>query len=164
MRNTRLYIIGDITQESYLDFTKELHESQSEDIIIELTSDGGCALTAMAFYDRIRSCGKNVTIEARGNVGSAAVLILAAGHIRLMSPNAWVYLHEEQLDGTEAEGLGASLHKASIERVFRLENRWNKLLEDATGTSAEIWEDLNRKITRLDREECLTLGLATGVI
>jgi ATP-dependent Clp endopeptidase proteolytic subunit ClpP len=160
----KIYLSGEINDENFSIFSKELTELENdgeENVCIELSSGGGDAYAALAFFDRIRISTCSITIVAFGQVASAAVLILAAGKRRIIAPSSWVMVHE---DSPEVEGL--SVHEA--ERVVRhhrrLENQWNALLAKTTKTSANRWGRLHKKETFLTASECVTLGLADEIL
>jgi ATP-dependent protease ClpP protease subunit len=118
-------------------------------------------MVALAFFDRIRSSSHEFIIVATGLVASAAVIILAAGDMRMMSKEAWVMVHEDEVlldDSTRVQ-------KAckDIKHYERLESQWNELLRQRTGTPAEVWADLHQKETYLDANECKRLGLVDKI-
>lgn len=165
-----IYIAGEINDESYVDFSKQLYALESDDvyedgavIYVELISDGGSLSSAMAFWDRIKSSRLRVLITATGCANSAAMLILAAGDIRRMTRNAWVLVHED----TGGEGIG-DLRIFEVERELRhlrqLEDQWNQLLADVSNITAYEWEQLNQRSAYLDASECLRLGLIEDIV
>jgi ATP-dependent Clp endopeptidase proteolytic subunit ClpP len=160
----RLQIIGEITDKSYKKFSKKLYELETsgptEPITIELNSEGGEAIAALAYSARIRRCKTPIIIITYGQVASAAVLILASGETRLMSREAWVMVHEET---DTLEGTTTDLEK-KVKHMRRLENQWNKLLAEYTTTDAEHWDYLALNETHLCARECLDLGLVDEII
>ena len=160
----RLQIIGEITDKSYKKFSKKLYELEISDpretITIELSSEGGDAMAALAYSTRIRRCKTPIIIIAYGLVASAAVLILASGERRLMAKEAWVMVHE---DSGVLEGNTSSLER-QVKHMRRLENQWNKLLAEYTTTEAEEWDFLALNETYLCAGECRDLGLVDKII
>jgi ATP-dependent protease ClpP protease subunit len=159
-----LNIIGDIDAESYANFVTELRELEAEsndDIEIELNSEGGIALDAIAFSSRMRVSPCKFTIKAYGLVGSAAVLILASGDKRIMTRESWLYVHEDQNPKVRES---TSEKEKAAKQMRRFENQWNQLLEFYTKTSAELWADLHRKDLFISAEECVTLGIVDEVV
>lgn len=164
MKNTRkLYIIGDIDEEAYLNFTTQLAELEADgnkDVHVELNSGGGTAFDALAFYSRITTSPCDIIITARGVVMSAAVLILAAGDKRIMAAEAWVMVHE---DSVKFKGNITNLEKeAKNRRMF--ENQWNYLLAERTHLSKEQWEAFHKEgDLYLSPNECYKYGLIDEV-
>lgn len=162
----KINIIGEIDDNAYKEFVEALDNLdemlEGDDITIELSSFGGDALTALAFYDRIRSCKSDVTIIATGLVASAAVIILAAGDKRCMTKNAWVLVHEDMPAADEGARVTSFERAAKIAR--QLEVQWNKILEERTGVSEEIWEDLHKQERYLTSIDCKKLKLIEKII
>lgn len=165
----KIFISGDITIESFVDFTKRLRKAEllaeqipdeEGSIDITLISPGGDAQVALAYFDRIQASPLKVNIIATGIVASAAVLILAAGHTRRMTKNAWVMVHEESGD------ISGDVHSIEKEVAHwrRLETQWTKLLASVTVTSAEQWAELHKKETYITPEQCLAYGLIEDII
>ncbi len=168
----RLYITGEINDESFHEFSQalaELEESSFELdenglglVEVELISDGGSAYAALAFYDRIINSHITVNITATGIVASAATLVLAAGDTRRMTTNAWAMVHEDTTDVTK--GMMVSKAEAVLRHNRALETQWNELLESQTDTPVAVWEKLNREETFLDAETCKKLGLIEEIV
>lgn len=165
-RFRKIQIIGDIDENAYKEFVDTLDGMEdiapNETIFIELTSHGGDAQIALAFYDRIRLLKGNTVIYAFGIVASAAVLILAAGDKRYMAKNAWVMVHEDTTQVLETDRVSQAEKQLKVSR--RMEEQWNRLLSERTKTSAKVWQELHENETHLDANECLKLGLITKVI
>ncbi len=166
----KIYIVGEISYESYLEFSKELDKLKTSKkykrVLISLTSDGGDAFAALAYYDKIKSFEKNhlpIEIVGNGLIASAAVLILAAPSKRFMTPNAWVMLHEDEviLD----EGVRVSQAEREIKTARRIEDQWCKLLAESTLDFTDLhWKKLHKKETWLNADECKRLNLIQGII
>lgn len=159
-------IIGGIDENAYKSFVDELDENpKANAVMIELNSGGGSAYDALAFYSQIRKIkegGLMCGILATGVVASAAVLILAAGTKgqRQMTREAWVMVHE---DTNKLKGSTTDLEREA-KHMRRMEEQWNNLLAECTGTSAKAWEEMHKKTTYLSAEECLQLGLIDVIV
>lgn len=162
----KINIIGDIDDAAYEKFVESLdgfEEILSGDAVtIELSSAGGDAMAALAFYDRIRQISGDVTIHAFGIVASAAVVILAAGDIRIMSKNAWVMAHEDTV--IHSEDARVSEVERNVGHSRRLETQWSAILASRTNTTATEWGRLHASETYLDAKECLKLGLVDKIV
>lgn len=159
----KIYIVGQIDEESYLKFSKRLSalERQNDDPVeIELASEGGFAYAALAFAGRMEASPCELVVKAYGFIASAAVLILAAGDKRILSADSWVMVHE---DSGEFEGSVAEIEK-KVAHARRMEHQWNKLMEKYSGTHADEWEELHEDTTYLDAVECKTLGLVDEIV
>jgi ATP-dependent Clp protease protease subunit len=157
---SKIYITGDITIESFSLFSKKLSKQQGA-IDIELISEGGEAIAALAYFDKIKRY-RNVTITAYGIVASAAVLILAAGTKRRMARNAWIMVHEDSESCEESRTVMELERDAKHYR--RLENQWAEILSSVSKTSIDKWIELHKNETYLSAQECLELGLIEEII
>ena len=157
----KIQIISDISDESYAKFSAELAEYETNKkhrgpVIVELSSPGGNAYDALAFWARIKNSPKDIHIYAFGLIASAAVLVLAAGDKRIMSKTAWVMVHEDSVQDLTANV--TEMEKFS-KHARDLENQWNDLLESATTTDAGVWEMLHKDTTYLSSDQCKEFGL-----
>jgi ATP-dependent protease ClpP protease subunit len=155
-------IIGDIDEDQYVSFLTQLEEQSNNMIDVVLSSVGGNAMTAIAIHDTIKADPRKFRVTVYGSCQSAAVLILAAGSIRRMSLNSWVMVHEDtslvdkHMKVTEAE------KAAKASRMF--ETQWNRILEEDTGTRADVWENLHKEESYLTAEQCLELNLIQEIV
>lgn len=156
----KLYIIGDISQEGYLDFAKKLdklEEESKEKIVVELGSDGGSPSAGLMYFDRIRASECKIIIHAIGTIQSAAIIVLAAGDFRIGHTGTDYMVHEgrEYIKGT----FTTSDLKDKAKKAIRFEWHWENLMELRTGTPAAKWRALSRKETFFNSERALALGL-----
>lgn len=159
-----IQIIGSIDEESFKVFSKKLRKferSNVKRISVELSSEGGSAYDAMAFFDRIADSRVIVDITATGLVASAAVLVFMAGDSRRMTPSAWLMVHEDSLSGLKNK----KVHEVEKEvgHARRLENQWCELLASVSSLTMLKWSKLHRNETYLSHQECLDLGLLNEV-
>lgn len=160
-----IQIIGTIDEEAYKEFSLTLAEIEAVAkkgtiITIEINSGGGGTYDALAFAAKIRRCSIPIHVVAYGLVASAAVLILAAGHKRYMTKEAWAMVHE---DSAKLKGNVVDLEREAG-HLRRMEDQWADLLAEVTATDAEFWKQLHKKTTYLSASECLNLGLVDEVI
>jgi ATP-dependent Clp protease protease subunit len=165
MSSRKINIIGDIDEVAYKEFVEQmdaLEKAPGKAINIELTSHGGTALIAVAFHDRIRRSSCPVLVRAYGIVASAAVIILAAGDTRFMSKNAWLMVHEDTVALPEEIRVAEAARSVAIGQ--KLEDQWNKLLEDRTATAASTWAELHQKESYLTAKDCLNYGIIDEIL
>ncbi len=156
-------ITGDIDNAAFRRFSLRLEECLDANMTIELASDGGSSYAAMAIADKMAGSDIHFTVIATGLVASAATLILAAGDRRIMTPNAWVMVHED-INGID-EGARVSTAEAAIKHARRLETQWNTLLAHYTKLTAAEWEAINKTgDTYLTPGQCLEYGLIDEVL
>jgi ATP-dependent Clp protease protease subunit len=162
---SRIIRVTDITMDAYSLFSQEMDEYEhdedsDENIIVELSSHGGDAYAALAFASRIRLSGCEVRVVGMGLVASAAVLVLASGHVRVITAEAWVMVHE---DSDKLKGSVTDVEREAT-HMRALEVQWDQLLEKYTKTPAAEWDKLHRQTTYLTAQQCLKLGLVDEVL
>lgn len=159
----KLYIIGPITSEAYKTFSKQLDrlvEQSTLPISIELHSEGGSTYDGLAFYGKISNCPAPIIIEAHGMVHSAAIAVLAAGHVRQCSAETSFMVHESE---ERVKGKTSSLQKAA-DRAMDEERAWDAMMQRATHTPAEMWRQLHKDETYLTASQALQYGLIDSIL
>ena len=163
MRN--INIIGDITEETFKEFHTALGKIEAKGLTeaqVTLMSHGGDAMAGLAIFDRMALSPISFTVVATGFVASAAVVILAAGDKKVMTPCTWVMVHEEQVD--EIKSTNVTHMEQNAHNYRKLEKQWCSILAQNSTTSMQIWEHLHRQDTYLDPTECLKLGLIDEIL
>jgi ATP-dependent Clp protease protease subunit len=159
----RLFIHGEITDETFSKFSKKLSKllAQSNDsITLELHSEGGSPYAALAIYGRIVSSPASIHVVAYGAVMSAATIILAAGHRRSMAPETWFMTH---LSESKADG-NFKQFKQAASQAYREELQWSEILAKHSSLPASEWEKLSNKTTYLSAEQCLQYGIIDTIL
>jgi ATP-dependent protease ClpP protease subunit len=168
MKPAFLYITDEISVESFAVFSAELRDIEQKGktsmVVVELTSTGGFAEAAIAFYSRIKGCQIPIEIRVLGPCHSAAVLVLAAGDLRKMAKEAWVMVHEEQIDLEELGVMSVSALEKYTRQLRAMEDQWARLLEETTKVSASIWADFHKKETYISAVDCKAMGLIEEII
>jgi ATP-dependent Clp protease, protease subunit len=159
----KLYINGEISNESYLVFAKKLSRLEvnypGQTIQVEITSDGGDSESGLAFFDRIRNSPNQIVTVAYGLVASAASLVFAAGHKRFMAPNAWLMVHEESLKMSDK----VSTLERDIKHFREIEDQYSTLMAGVSTTDKTEWDRLNTNETYINAKYALQLGIADGI-
>ena len=163
MKN-KIQIIGGIDEEMFRSFSEQLAEfekAKATDVFIELSSPGGHAYDALAFFSRMRLSPCNITILAYGLIASAAVLVLAGGDKRLMTKESWLMVHEDTVHKLTAKVTEAEKY---TRHMRKLEDQWNMLLAMKTRLSAAGWSSLHRAESYITPEDCLKYGLIEEIV
>jgi ATP-dependent protease ClpP protease subunit len=158
-----LYIVGEIDEKSYLQFSKDLAALEAKSaapVVVELNSPGGSVLDSLAFSGRMRTSPCDIEIRAFGFVASAAVLLLASGDNRIMTKDSWMMVHQ----GRSANVGELWEQKRDIKVGQRMEDQWSTILQDLTGTSKETWDKLHLRTTYLTADQCLKLKIVDKVV
>jgi ATP-dependent protease ClpP protease subunit len=161
-------IVGDVDEDCFSNFMSDLADSTTKHIDISLYSHGGISFGALALYDYIqelKKMGYAFNITGYGLVASAATLILAAGDKRYMTKNSWLMVHEDSLEASGAHK-HEMIHQVEkkIAVMRKLEEQWNLILEQATGTTVEVWKHLHQNETYLTAQEALELNIIQEVL
>jgi len=161
-------LIDEISMDSFKDFVEKVEAIMAEPdwdcepIQVDLFSHGGSAEAALAFYSYMRLNPEvSYHITAYGEVASSAVLVLACGHKRRMTKEAWVMVHESSF---KAGKLSSSGYEEMGRQLRRMEDQWNELLAERTKATASYWGSIHKETTYLSAEECLELGLVDEII
>jgi ATP-dependent Clp protease, protease subunit len=106
-----------------------------EPIVIQINSQGGSVSAATGIVGLMKTCPNPIITEGHGQIASAAVLILAAGDIRVTSEYCWIMHHCSQygLAGRHTEV------KASVAQSEAEEKMWAKWMEKFTKKPAKFW-------------------------
>lgn len=159
----KIYIVGEINDEAYLQFSKTLtkfEDISKKPIEIELFSGGGTADAAMAFRGRMKTSPCALHVKAYGLVASAASLILISGDYRSMHKDAMMMIHE---NSDVYKGRTTKVER-EVQHARRVEDHWNKIFEEDSKMSALSWDNRNRLETFIDAEDCLILGAIDKVL
>lgn len=133
------------------------------DITLILNSPGGSVIDGLALYDvliDLRRNGHKVTTVARGMAASMGGILLQAGDVRVVEPNAHVLIHEV------SSGAIGKISEIEDEMAFlrQLQGRLLGILgERSTLSVDEIRRRWERKDWWLGAAEAVELGFADRV-
>lgn len=139
-------------------------EAPGAPLTVIFNSPGGYVDDGMALYDyllHLRSLGHRVTTIALGRAASMGGILLQAGDVRLMGPNAFLLIHEVSA-GTEGK-----LSQMAEDIAFwkRQENKLvDVLAQRSTLTPAQIKRRWRKTDWWLDAKEAIELGFADDVL
>lgn len=150
-----LNITGSIDETAYDKLCDFLQDGGGTNITIQINSGGGNHLDSLAMYSVIRAYGGQVTTIAVGACHSAAVLVFAAGDVRVSAEESWFMVHE---DSGKISGSVTELH-SEIACMVRKEHQWADIMESRTGTATREWDELSKATTYFSAKEAKELGL-----
>lgn len=163
MSSREILIDGDIDDNAFIDFDAKMTklESQSQkSITVKINSDGGYPDIALAIVGRIRESKCRVITKGYGTVASAATIILAAGHKRMISKYC-TFMHHEAAYG---EIDRHSNMKNKIAQIEKQERQWATYMSEFTKKSAEFWYETGiGKDLYLTPEQCLEYGVVDSI-
>jgi len=133
-----------------------------KDIHLYINSPGGSVSAGLAIYDTMQFLTCDVNTYCVGMAASMGAFLLAAGTRgkRYALPNSDIMIH--QVSGG-AQGTASDVER-SVEHMFKLKRRLNRLLALHTGkTEAEIERDSDRDYW-MSAEEAKAYGLVDEVV
>lgn len=145
VQNRRIFLIGEISEESASDIIKGMYLMQSmsieKPITIYIYTEGGNEYAMFAIYDVIKQCACDVETVAMGEVLSAGPILVAAGTKgkRYSLPNTFFMVHESW---DTIGDVKLSDNKNIIKHHSALETRWLLLMEENTGISHKKWQKM----------------------
>jgi ATP-dependent Clp protease, protease subunit len=159
-----IQIIGDIDAAAFARFDDELRvlEGTSNKVEVILNSDGGDSTIGLAFFDRIKVSHLDITINAFGEVGSAATLVFAAGDRRIMTPNSSLYFHEESIGSLKGESISQA--KKSLQRLIEVDQQYNRLIASVSKKGIDYWDYLCVNEIYLSPQEALEAGICDEIL
>jgi ATP-dependent protease ClpP protease subunit len=127
-----------------------------------LKSPGGDAGSFFTVYDVMKWDG-DWLVRGTGEVASAAVLLVASGKRRVLTPNTRLMLHRGIID--PPSGLNASSLRGYSQEMNWWEEQIYKILAKATHASMSTWmKRLAAGDLFLSAEEAVNLHLADAII
>lgn len=159
-----------IDYDSASKFIKSMYllETQSDcsEITIKLNNPGGDEFHMFAIYDAIRCSPKWTTIECYGHGMSAGSVIMQAANRRLISPNAYMMIHDgtwENVGNTARDfERWAKVSKEIRERMYAIYHE--KMKKKNPNITIKVIEDLCRNDTILTATQSVDIGLADEII
>lgn len=129
-----------------------------------LNSPGGEVFASFTLHDfikKLRKRGHHVTIEVLTTAMSGAAAVLQAADDRVLSPNAWVMVHEAQISGIGGNFTQVAEAKENIEK---LQNRLLEIMaERSTLSLKQIKNRVRNKDWLLSAEEAVKFGFADRI-
>lgn len=151
----KLNLTGSIDEAAYDRVAEFLESADGADVTIRINSGGGNHLDSLAIYSLLRSYTGKVETVVVGGCYSAAVLVFAAGDMRVAAFDSWFMVHEDsgKLSGSTSE------LKSEITALARQEDQWADIMERRTQTDKNEWDQLSRATTYFTAEEAKEMGL-----
>ena len=150
-----LLITGAIDEQVYEKVANHLLCAKHGNVTLQINSPGGTSLDSLAIFSLLKQYPGTVTTVAIGSCYSAAILIYAAGDLRLAARETWFMVHE---DSFRVKG---NTTQVRTEAAYgeRLEHQWAQLMQEQTGIEARQWDTLSRATTYFTAADAFELGL-----
>ena len=137
-------------------------EDPKKDIHLYVNSPGGSVTAGLAIYDTMQFVTCDVTTYCMGMAASMGAVILAAGTKgkRFALPNSDIMIH--QVSGG-AQGTASDVER-SVEYMYKLKHRLNRILAHHTGKSVEEVERDADRDYYMSADEACKYGLVDEVV
>ena len=162
LMNRRIFIHGEITDESANDFLSQmlyLEQESSEPITIYINSPGGSVNAGLVIYDCIQSSDLEINIICAGMAASMAAIILAGGQHgrRYIMPHSKVMIHEPLINS----GLGGSATsiKNISDSILETRSLVNSILSKHTGKTVKEVNKATSFDNYMNAEEAIEFGI-----
>ncbi len=142
LMNRKLFLTGEINEESALNFISQLmylEESEDSDkpVTIYINSPGGQILSGLMIYDAIQGSKLSINMVCVGMAASMAAWILAGGQKgrRYILPHSKVMIHEPLI--SNGVGGSATTIKHISDSIQETRSLINEIMSKHTGRTAE---------------------------
>ena len=166
-----IYYYGEVDRPNSLEFIQEFRKleidllKKSIDLAgynplirIHIHSEGGDVFSGLSMMDTLKSARVNVECIAEGNCCSAATFILMGGSKRLMSPNAFILIHQL------SSGFFGKYQelKDELKTCKKTMKTIKKLYRSATDIPKETLDEFMTKDVYLNLDDCIKYGIVHG--
>ena len=167
MANRKLFIEGEITPESAVEFAKEIMLLNSEDakapIDVFVNSEGGEINSGLLMYDVIQNSEAPIRMYCIGKTYSMAAILVASGsHGRYILPHGEMMIHEPRLS-SGVSGSSSSIMSIS-ETLLATKEKLNRILAKHTGRTEEEIAAATQFDNFMSPEESVEFGLCDKII
>ena len=133
-----------------------------DDISIYINSPGGEITSGMAIYDTMNFIKSDISTICIGMAASMAAILLSSGTKgkRYILPNSEVMIHQP-LGGASGQ---ATEIKIAAERILKLKDKLNKILEKNTNKDLKQIEKDTERDYFLSASEALEYGLVDKIL
>jgi len=166
LMNRRIFINGEISEESANDFLSQmlyLEQESNDPITIYINSPGGSVNAGLVIYDCIQSSALEINIICAGMAASMAAIILAGGQQgkRYILPHSKVMIHEPLLAG--GVGGSATSIKNISDSILETREIVNKILAKHTGKSLKAVNKATSFDNYMNAEEAIEFGICDEI-
>lgn len=170
--NNQIYLYQDICDESLLVFKSQLQQlNKTFDICkmqfsnvanfepyidLHITSNGGCLMTGLHFYDIIKSNRYPINTYVDAFCASSASLVFLAGKKRSFYDHSYILIHQLSVSGWWS--MTFSMLEDEIQNCQRWMNSIKELYSEELNITIEELEKLLSKDLWLDKEQAGKLG------
>jgi len=158
-------IIGEIDSEMATDVCltiEKLDRTPGPNILIKISSPGGCTYSALRIVDTIKACKKRVVTMAEGMAFSGGAIIFVAGESRVVTPNTSIMFHNV---ASTVDVRTVTEAQIDLVESKRLRNRMLEMLHSTV--TADGYDRVQKGFDKnidiyLSASEALRYGVATA--
>lgn len=165
--NRTVIITGEVGEEMALAINSQLLELNKQNkqlpITVFINSGGGDCISGLGIFDTMKTVNAPIITIVAGLAGSMALLLAAAGDIRLATKNSMFFYHQIQ----HISHIASPEEMQSSGNLYaRLTDKYRTELRDACGIKEGAWEKYfaNRNASWLDTSEAIDAGLIHKIV
>ena len=170
LRSRKIFLVGEVNDESCNTLIKELLYMESEDdtkpITLYINSPGGEVTSGLAVYDTIRLMKSPVTAVVTGIAASMGSIIFLAcdSDKRLMLPSSKVMIHDCSWGRREMGGKKPFEIEQELNQLKGTNERLVSIIAERTGKTMEEIAEVTKYDSYFSAEEAIEFGLASGIV
>ncbi|MBO4903088.1 MAG: ATP-dependent Clp protease proteolytic subunit [Lachnospiraceae bacterium] len=170
LKERKIFLVGEVTEESCNMLIKELLYMESEDdtkpVTLFINSPGGDVSAGLAVYDTIRLMKSSVTAVVTGIAASMGSIILLAcdADKRLLLPSSRILIHDCSFGHRDISGMKPFQVQEELNQLTRVNGRLVSIIAERTGKSVEEVSEVTKTDRYFSAEEAIAFGLASRVI
>ena len=165
----KIELFGDIGRSWFnngwtLERMREEMRASDGTVVVEVKSDGGDLLEALAIRDELSNSPARVEVNIVGPTASAATVIATGGDYVRMTANSRYLVHNSAYDGSALGRLTADDAEEVAEKLKSFDEQVVKLYVKKTGKKKKDIEQLMKQERWLTAEEALNWGFIDEII
>jgi ATP-dependent Clp protease protease subunit len=170
LRDRKVFLVGQIDDESCNDLIKKLLYLEAEDstrkITLFINSPGGEVGSGLAVYDTIRLMKSPVTAVVTGIAASMGSIILLAcdSDKRLMLPSSRVMIHDCSWGRRDMGGKKPFEIQEELNQLKGVNERLVSIIAERTGKTIEEISKITQNDAYFSAGEAVEFGLASEII
>ena len=136
-------LYGPVTRETTFPLISQVLELEQQQpgipIRFHINTEGGSLSDALALYDALRGITAPIITITTGMCASAGLLLLAAGDLRLATPNTVFFYHEPILPLDQIDSV-KNLEQTS--QAYKMcKQTYENIIKNRTGITDKVWMD-----------------------
>lgn len=156
---TRVHLIGKIEENSAKEVLKGIDTADADSNIkridLLIVSGGGNLHYALAIYEHILSCPKDINVITEGYCMSGGILVLQAGRKRFSRPHTLFMIHPGSFSW-EAQKLDEL--QLNVEQARKEETLFDSLIARRAGIDLKEYKQIQQPLRFLSPEEARKFG------